>query len=171
MNWFACYLAISCCNKFSIFFVIIREPVQNVRCHRFGEPCIQGICNKFKNVWKTSIYIILFYYITALCIRRLWNEIKWYTWCLHISLTKIILKSGRFHLKINFNRFNTWIKYGKYTEASFFKVFTVNKQLYIKVICLHVKQSRINYHIILQIFWYSTQNITYKYGKIIVNRL
>ena len=35
-----CYLAISCCNKFSIFFVFIREPGQNVRCHKFGGPCI-----------------------------------------------------------------------------------------------------------------------------------
>ena len=40
MNWFACYLAISCCNKFSIFLVFIREPGQNVRCHEFGGPCI-----------------------------------------------------------------------------------------------------------------------------------
>ena len=40
MNLFACYLAISCCNEFSIFFVIIREPGQNVRCHKFGRLCI-----------------------------------------------------------------------------------------------------------------------------------
>ena len=40
INWFACYLAISYCNKCSIFFVFIREPGQNVRCHKFGEPCI-----------------------------------------------------------------------------------------------------------------------------------
>ena len=39
MNWFACYLAISCCNKFSIFFVFNREPGQNVRCHKFGGLC------------------------------------------------------------------------------------------------------------------------------------
>ena len=40
MNWFASYLAISCCNKCSIFFVFIREPGQNVRCHKFGGPCV-----------------------------------------------------------------------------------------------------------------------------------
>ena len=39
MNWFACYLTISCCNKFSIFFVVIREPGQNVHCRKLGGPC------------------------------------------------------------------------------------------------------------------------------------
>ena len=45
MNWFACYLAISCCNKFSIFFDFIRKPGQNVRCHKFGEPCTSYIAD------------------------------------------------------------------------------------------------------------------------------
>ena len=39
MNWYACYLAISCCNKYSVFFVFTREPGQNVRFHKFGGPC------------------------------------------------------------------------------------------------------------------------------------
>ena len=44
MNWFACYLAISCCNKLSIFFVFIRELGQIVCCHKFGGPCNCCIC-------------------------------------------------------------------------------------------------------------------------------
>ena len=32
-------MAISCCNKFSIVFVFIQEPGQNVRCHKFDGPC------------------------------------------------------------------------------------------------------------------------------------
>ena len=55
MNLFACYLAISCCNKFSIFFVFIRELSQNVRCHRFG-----GRCS---------------YYYSSLCIKYLLSSI------------------------------------------------------------------------------------------------
>ena len=27
-------------NKFYIFFVILREAGQNVRCHKLGRPCI-----------------------------------------------------------------------------------------------------------------------------------
>ena len=44
MNRFACYLAISCSNKCAIFFVFIREPGQNARCHKFGGPCTVVVC-------------------------------------------------------------------------------------------------------------------------------
>ena len=44
---------ISCCNKCSIFFVFIREPGQNVHCHKLGGPCsriviIQSIFTAFR---------------------------------------------------------------------------------------------------------------------------
>ena len=42
MNWIACYLALSSCNKFSIFYIFIWEPGQNVHCHKFGKPCMKG---------------------------------------------------------------------------------------------------------------------------------
>ena len=64
MIW--CYLSISCCNKCSIFFVFYREPGQNVRCHKFGRPCIVGIrkflgstgnCGEAQNLPKNYWYL------------------------------------------------------------------------------------------------------------------
>ena len=57
MNWFACYLAISCCNKFLIFFVFIREPGQNVRCHKCDRPCNVFLKNYF-TINKMHIFLI-----------------------------------------------------------------------------------------------------------------
>ena len=55
MNEFACYLAISRCSKFSNFFVFIRESGQNVRCHKFGGPCV------YIHILHTCVYTITIY--------------------------------------------------------------------------------------------------------------
>ena len=40
-------------NKFSIFFIFIRESGQNVRCHKYGGPCI--VCLYAHRVYSYTI--------------------------------------------------------------------------------------------------------------------
>ena len=77
MNSFAMYLAISCCNKFSIFFVFIREPGQNVRCHKFGGPCTVNtyIVKKLPTI---KVCLFIFVKISYNAIVLLPNVIKSY---------------------------------------------------------------------------------------------